>query len=125
MRAYVVEDNPHTAETLQTMLSLLGFDARVCFTPREAIGAMRAEGVPDVMTLDLNMPEVNGIEVLRFMRRDPLSHDIPIIVISSESQQEVIDRIIRAGANAYLVKPVMLDELDDVLKTLLPAFDGL
>jgi two-component system chemotaxis response regulator CheY len=110
----VVEDNPMTAETLASMVSLLGHDTQVVLSPRKAIESIQ-RSIPNLILLDLNMPGVNGLEVCRYIKRDPMVRETPVIIITAEDDPTVIEAAKEAGASGYLVKPVELDKLEMML----------
>jgi CheY-like chemotaxis protein len=66
--------------------------------------------------LDLNMPGVDGLEVLAYLRREPRLAPVPVIVITSDDQPETRDRVMKGGATAILIKPATLDALEGALK---------
>ncbi len=117
-KAFVVDDNRHTAESLAKMLSLMDVEPVVCLGPREAIQRL-ASGVPDFMTLDVNMPGVSGLEVVKYIRRDPRISTLPVIIISSDSQTQEMAKALLAGANVFLPKPVDFDRLEAAVKEVL------
>jgi CheY-like chemotaxis protein len=61
---------------------------------------------PDAILLDLNLPDLSGFEVLRILRADPATRDIPVIVISADATRDQIKRLLDAGARAYVTKPL-------------------
>lgn len=65
----------------------------------------------DLMIVDINMPKMNGYELVRQVREDPALRSIPVVTISTEEKEEDALRAYRAGANFYIVKPVRPDEL--------------
>jgi CheY-like chemotaxis protein len=109
--ALVVDDNRETADGIVKMLSLIGFQARPVYSPRLAIETM-SKGLPDLLVLDVHMQGVDGGEVIRFIRRDPLLASVPILAVSSDTQDAIVAGILSAGANAFLPKPVEYDELE-------------
>ena len=117
-KAFVVDDNRITAESITKMLSLMDVEATVCLGPREAIQKLSG-GVPDFMTLDVNMPGVSGLEVVKYIRRDPRMADLPIIIISSDAQTAEMARALLAGANVFLPKPVDFERLELAVKDVL------
>lgn len=110
-KAFVVDDNRATAESLAKMLSLMDLEVTVCLGPREAIQKL-ANGVPDFMTLDVNMPGVSGLEVVKYIRRDPRIANLPVIIISSDAQTAEMAKALLAGANLFLPKPVDFERLE-------------
>jgi CheY-like chemotaxis protein len=78
--------------------------------------ADRAEDPPCVVLLDLKMPRVGGLEVLRFMRETPALASVPVLVFSSSDEPRDIDEARNAGADDYLVKPIHLPSFTSVLQ---------
>jgi CheY-like chemotaxis protein len=109
--ALVVDDNRETADGLVKMLTLLGFQARPVYSPRLAIETMTQE-LPELLVLDVHMQGVDGGEVIRFIRRDPLLSGVPILAVSSDTQDAIVAGILSAGADAFLPKPVEFDALE-------------
>ncbi len=116
--ALVVDDVRVAATSIARALELLGYKTEVAFGPRPAIESL-SKHTPDVILLDINLPGVDGVEVCRYLRREPHTARIPIIAMSTEIQPETIAQIRRAGANAFLPKPIDIDTLDQVLKNIL------
>jgi CheY-like chemotaxis protein len=73
---------------------------------------------PDVILLDLHMQGVDGVEVCRYIRRDPRFMHVPVLAISSDTQEALIARIRAAGANGFLAKPIELEALEKALAQL-------
>ncbi len=117
-KAFVVDDNRSTAESLAKMLTMMGIEASICLGPREAIQRLSG-GVPDFMTLDVNMPGVSGLEVVKYIRRDPRIADMPVIIISSDAQTAEMAKALLAGANVFLPKPVDYERLELAVKDVL------
>jgi CheY-like chemotaxis protein len=80
--------------------------------------ADRPIGLPLVILLDLKMPKVDGLEVLRQVKGDPALRIIPIVVLTSSRQDQDIVESYNLGVNAYVVKPVAFDRFVDVIKQL-------
>jgi CheY-like chemotaxis protein len=115
----VVEDEPDTAEMFAEMMRLVGFQVVKSFGGIRAIDVI-AEKHPVVVLLDLMMPDLSGLEVLRFMRRDPRLAEIPVVIISAKALPSDIQTGLAAGAAVYLTKPVAFADLkravEDVLR---------
>jgi PleD family two-component response regulator len=111
----VIDDNRQTADALCQILALWGFRSRQALSPSAAMAILSAE-VPALITLDINMPGVDGFEVLGYLRREPRLMNVPVIVVTSDDQPETSQRALKAGANAVVIKPVMPDTLEDALK---------
>ena len=101
----VVEDEPDAAELFAEMMRVSGFRVLKTYSSTPAI-SMIAKEQPDVVILDIMMPDVSGLEVLRFMRREPQLANTPVIVVSARSMPSDIKEGLEAGATLYLTKPV-------------------
>ena len=126
----LVDDSPNDALLLAAVFQRSGFDRppRLATSGEEAIAYLQGEGryhdrtefpLPAVMLLDLNMPRMNGLEVLAWIRRQPGLGRMAVYILSASSRREDINRAYALGANAFLVKPGRLDELTHLAKTLL------
>ena len=106
----VVEDEPDAAELFAEMMRVSGFRVFKTYSSTPAITLISKER-PDVVILDVMMPDISGLEVLRFMRRDPALRATPVIVVSARSMPSDIKEGLEAGATIYLTKPVGYLEL--------------
>jgi CheY-like chemotaxis protein len=116
--ALVVDDNRESADGIVKMLSLLDFQARPVYSPRSAIETM-TRALPHLLVLDVHMQGVDGGEVIRFIRRDPLLATVPILAVSSDTQEAIVTAIMKAGADAFLPKPVEFDDLEKTVEKIL------
>jgi len=73
----------------------------------------------DLIVTDINMPDINGLELVSFVKRDPRYRDTPLLIVSTEGADRDRDRGLELGASAYLVKPFVAEELRTVVLTLL------
>lgn len=80
--------------------------------------AGRPEGLPVVILLDLKMPRLDGLEVLRVLKADPALRAIPIVVMTSSREESDLVRSYDSGANAYVVKPVRFQEFLEAVRQL-------
>ena len=78
--------------------------------------AGRANGQPAVVLLDLKMPKVDGLEVLRQMKGDPQLKTIPVVVLTSSREEQDLARSYQLGANAFIVKPVQFQAFVEAVK---------
>ena len=113
----VVEDEPDAAELFAEMMRVNGFRVVKMFSSTPAIATIIQEK-PDVVILDVMMPDVSGLEVLRYMRRDPDLMNIPVIVVSAKSMPSDIRIGMEAGASVYLTKPVGYLDLKQAVERL-------
>ena len=101
----VVEDETDAAEMFAEMMRVSGFRVLKSYSSQPAI-SMIANEPPDLVILDVMMPDVSGLEVLKFMRHEPKLAEIPVIVVSAKSMPGDIKTGLEAGASVYLTKPV-------------------
>jgi len=113
--AYIIDHCRETADSLCQWLSLFDYDTRVALGPLAAIEAL-VRRVPDVIFLDIHMQGMDGVEVCRYIRRDPRTAEVAIIGMSSDTQPALVERLRLAGANGFLGKPLEYDALAQVLR---------
>ncbi len=113
--AVVIDDNRQMANSICQMLTLLGVDAKPAYGPRAAM-LMFNEEAPDIIFLDINMPGVDGFEVMAYLRRQPGLGDLPVVVVTSDDQPETIDRAHQMGVLQVIVKPATLEAMESVLE---------
>ena len=114
----IVEDQPDVADLLEEMLSMDPYQVVKIHSSGGALSMIRAEN-PDVVLLDIMMPDVSGLEVLRFMRREPDLQKTPVIIVSAKTMPEDIRTGLEAGATAYLTKPVDVKKLRETVAQVL------
>ncbi len=77
--------------------------------------ALDPASLPELVLLDLNLPKLNGIEVLTHWRADPALRFVPVVVLSTSSEEADLEQAYKAGANGYVVKPLQFDRFVDTL----------
>ncbi|GAB4450800.1 MAG: response regulator [Anaerolineales bacterium] len=117
---FIIEDEEDAAELFAEMMRISGF--RVLKTSRsEPAIAMMSADRPDLVLLDIMMPEISGLDILRQMRRDPNLANIPVIVVTAKGMPTDIKNGMEAGASTYLTKPVGFLELKEAVERVLGA----
>lgn len=116
-----IDDHPQTLDIVIITLQQNGYLAIGSNSPREAITLAEQEQ-PDLVLLDMNMPEIDGKELCRQFRAHPKFADIPIIMFSAEASEKLAS--FQVGADDFLVKPTDPDELIARIEALLEAPDG-
>jgi DNA-binding response OmpR family regulator len=96
---------------------LLDCEIASFFNVRAAAQTLLVGRRPDLIILDLNLPEVTGLDMVEFLRRRPESKNIPIVILSSESADSIIERALELGADSYIKKPVTIKELEKAMTT--------
>jgi two-component system phosphate regulon response regulator PhoB len=111
----IVEDEPETAELFAEMMRVDGYRVIKSYTSGPAIPLIVNEK-PDVVILDIMMPDISGLEVLRYMRREPKLAKIPVVVVSAKVMPSDIQAGLEAGASVYLTKPVGFRDLQKAIE---------
>ncbi len=122
----MVEDNPMDVDLMLQALQehKLSNPFIICRDGEEALNFMNAHNsaedpqIPLIMLLDLRLPKVDGIEVLRHARQDPVWKQVPVIILTTSQQNTDIESAYQMGANSYIVKPVDFVKFTDVVKTI-------
>ncbi|MBN1304413.1 MAG: response regulator [Anaerolineales bacterium] len=115
----IVEDEPAAAELFAEMMRVNDFNVVKSSGSTQAITIIK-ETRPDLVLLDIMMPDISGLEVLKFMQRDPNLQRIPVIVVSAKSMPQDIASSLDAGAAMYLTKPVGYLDLMKAVEKVLP-----
>jgi two-component system response regulator len=108
----LVEDNPNDAELTQRALKKTNLDAHLAIARdgAEALDYLSSNAPkPRVIFLDLKLPKIDGIEVLRRARAEERTKAIPVVVLTSSQEEKDISECYKLGANSYVVKPVEFD----------------
>lgn len=114
----IIEDEVDAAELFSEMMRINGFRVIKMFSSAPAI-PMIAQEKPDIILLDVMMPDISGLEVLRYIRREPELSSIPVIILSAKSMPSDIKTGIEAGASMYLTKPVGFQDLKQAVEQVL------
>lgn len=111
----IVDDEINLVNMLKRLLKNLDYDVAVAMDGRQALE--RADQFdPDVILLDIKMPDMDGLQVLETLRGTTSCAETPIIILSAKGQLHEINAGIEAGADTYLCKPVMFDEILNTIK---------
>jgi CheY-like chemotaxis protein/anti-sigma regulatory factor (Ser/Thr protein kinase) len=119
-RVLVVDDNEASAKTLGWTLEMLGHDPHLAHEGQQALELARTLR-PDVVLLDIGLPGMNGYEVCRALRNEPLLHGLTIIAQTGWGQKEHLKRSEEAGFDHHMVKPINMDALEKILGSLQKA----
>ncbi len=119
----VVDDEPEAVELVEFNLKQAGFTVVTAADGAEALNKARA-GSPNLIVLDLMLPEVGGLEVCKMLRRDPATAAIPIVMLTARAAE--IDRVLglELGADDYITKPFSPRELVLRVKKLIQRFES-
>jgi two-component system OmpR family response regulator len=126
MTAVVVEDEEHLAKFLQHYLSFEGFDVRTAANRAEIMQALTTPPLPDLVLLDVVLPDADGFDILYKLRAHPAYKDVPIIMLTGKATRESVIKGLAGGADGYVTKPFEADALLDAVRTVtgLPEESG-
>ena len=109
---WIVDDDEEMTSAVQLMVKLLDGETTAFFNARTAAQAVLSGRHPDLFILDINMPEVSGLDLLEFLRRRSDTMNLPVVMLSTEASDVMVDRARSLGADAYVSKPVTIEELE-------------
>jgi len=117
-RIYVVDDEPDMVELLATVLKGEGYDVETYTDGRTALARVLEEP-PELLLLDLMMPDLDGFELLKLLRLDSRGKDVVVLVVSARTGHRAQIETLQLGANAYIYKPFSPRELASQVRQLL------
>ena len=113
-RILCIEDNPDTQRMLTFILARAGYDVITADDGSQGIQKAKAWR-PALIMVDMMMPKMSGAETIRELRKIDTIKDIPILVLSAYNEQALIDEALEAGADDYLIKTVLPNDLTDII----------
>ena len=105
----IVEDNDLNLKLFRDLLSANGYATVETKEGVEAMGITRAE-MPDLILMDIQLPEISGLDVTRKIKNDPEIKHIPVIAVTAFAMKDDEEKILEAGCEAYLSKPIAIDK---------------
>jgi len=110
-----IDDDPITLNMLSRAAEIAGFKVNTSVDPRESLAA--AQDIrPDIIILDLNMPDMDGIEVLLNLRSKPETANIPVLFLSATADTEKASQVLAVGGQEFLTKPLSIKKLLEIIK---------
>jgi DNA-binding response OmpR family regulator len=122
-RVLIVDDDPMVTRLVRINLELENFEVVEAWDGKTAIGIIK-DKPPDLLLLDIMMPQMDGWEILKRIREDAAMKDLPIVVLTAKVQDEDIARGWRMGADGYIVKPFNPVSLAEALRQVLATTPG-
>lgn len=116
-RILVVDDNSDAADSLAVLLRLEGHEVETAYSAPGVLDAVR-RAIPDVILLDIGLPQMSGYEVARLLRADPRAVGIHLIALTGYGQEHDRERSVEAGFTAHLVKPADIEAVNRILASL-------
>jgi CheY-like chemotaxis protein len=119
-----VEDEPVTNAVLKKVLTTDGFEAYGAFDAAGLGALLKQRGIPDIILLDIELPDVSGLQILSRIRKHPKTRATPVLMVTSRAEMSDVVRGLSLGANGYLSKPVAVESLRAVLRQILGRLPG-
>ncbi|HEX6639438.1 MAG TPA: response regulator [Steroidobacteraceae bacterium] len=119
-RILVVEDDVRNIFALSSVLEPLGGSVIIARNGREALNRLASKPAPDIVLMDIMMPEMDGIEAMQQIRKNPELRDLPIIALTAKAMPDDQQRCLAAGANDYITKPIDVDKLVSLIRIWMP-----
>lgn len=119
LSAIVVDDEPMLAKFIQSYLSFEGFQVRLASNRAEVVAEFRKQPVPDLIILDVVLPDADGFDILLRLRQHPALKDVPVIMLTGKATREAVLKGLAGGADGYVTKPFEADALMHVVRTVL------
>ncbi len=118
MSRLIIDDNRSTADCLAMLLEeFFEFKCRVSYGSSAAITVLGSY-TPDLILLDINMPGVDGTEILAYLRRESRFMTVPVIIVTSDDLPETRQRCMKGGAQAMILKPITIDKFKETLQNI-------
>jgi len=105
-----IDDNPTNLEFIRRLLQRKGYDCQTLSNSVESLSVAKTFQ-PDLILLDIQMPELNGYEVLKQLRQDPIIEDVPVLALTANAMSGDKRLCMEAGFDDYLTKPIFREEL--------------
>lgn len=114
-RILAVDDNEDNLLLLSEVLNI--FDCSLITATHGQIALLLAQAYnPDLILLDVMLPDLNGVEVVRHLKQNPVTENIPVIAVTALARAEDRDRLLNAGCSEYITKPYMLEDLEAIVR---------
>lgn len=120
-RILVVDDDEGLQKLVYTLLTRAGMEPIQAWTATEAAQALKVRPLPDIVVLDLMLPDISGMEVLRQMRSKTVFDGLPVIILSALADPDQIREGLQTGADRYLTKPYLANNLVNTIRDLLKS----
>lgn len=114
----IVEDNDKNLKLVRDVLQFKGYQTVEATTAEEGLEIARAQQ-PDLVLMDIQLPGMDGITAFRLLRADPLTKRVPVIAVTASAMKFERERIVEAGFEGYLAKPIRVKEFIEEVRRVL------
>jgi CheY-like chemotaxis protein len=116
----IIEDNERNLKLVRDVLQFSGFQTAEARTAEDGL-ALASASPPDLVLLDLQLPGIDGMEAFRQLRGSPPTAGVPVVAVTALAMKDDRERVLRAGFDGYLEKPISVRELPDQVRAFLTA----
>ena len=118
MKALVIDDSKAMRIILKQILESIGGQVEEAGNGKEGLEKLKSMGQADLVMVDWNMPEMNGLDFVRAVRAEPNYRKLPIMMVTTETESSQMGKALAAGANEYVMKPFTKDVIQEKMKLL-------
>lgn len=115
----IIEDDPDICKVLQVCLKLEHLETRTATNREEIVAELRRLPLPDLVLLDVRLPDVNGFDILVKIRKHPALKELPVVMMTAEATREAVLKGLLGGADGFITKPFQIDAMLKTVKTAL------
>jgi CheY-like chemotaxis protein len=108
-----VDDDSLTLEAYDKIFSLCGYKVLLAESGQVALKVVKDHSI-DLIVLDMRLPEMDGLEILRYLKSNPISSEIPVVIVTA-NPESIAQKALEAGAQYYLIKPINPDKVREIL----------
>jgi two-component system cell cycle response regulator DivK len=117
-RVLYVEDNIDNLVLVRRVLRAAGFELLEATSAEQGI-SMAEKHLPDLILMDINMPEMDGLTATMRLRENPALRSVPIVALTANVMRNVLDQVMASGCDGYIVKPIQVDSFSDQILSFL------
>jgi len=110
-----IDDDPMTLETLSRSIEIFGHQALIASSGEQA-QILIGEQSPDLILTDMNLPDMDGLSLVKGLKQNPLAAQIPVVMLSASPEIDASQVAVEAGAEEFLAKPIRLQTLQEVIE---------
>ena len=115
----VIDDDEDLQKLIRYYFKMEGYATRSALNGADIVNALREPPPPDVILLDVNLPDANGFDILVRMRQHPALRSVPVVMLTAEATREAVLKGLQGGADGYITKPFEQDQLISAVKAVL------
>ena len=124
MKVLIVEDNPISQKVLKISFQNEGYESFCTQNVAEAMDCLKENSDIDVIIADIQLPQLSGLDLLKYIKQNQKTKNIPVVMCTSHKDVGTIQKAIKLGCEYYLVKPLNLEKLQKKVKEIVNTEEG-